>query len=232
MWAILSGIQGNLPAYQAVLEDIQQRSVTVENLYILGDFIGVNPDSEMLVEQIRYPTKNNLYPQVCRGWWEEQCLILHSLGATGEPTELIAKHGIDSTKQLWDAVSLETVQWLRNLDFGFVELDCLLIHGSTVSVSEELTPDTPPWQILDRLQRVGVNNLFCGRAGKVFDYSLQSANLTSTVTTLDKRQPRETLTIQDKRLIGVGSVGKELNKAVYTLYNPSNNLVEFRTVPY
>jgi len=232
MWAILSGIQGNLPAYQAVLEDIQQRSVTVENLYILGDFIGVNPDSEMLVEQIRYPTKNNLYPQVCRGWWEEQCLILHSLGATGEPTELIHKHGIDSTKQLWDAVSLETVQWLRNLDFGFVELDCLLIHGSSVSVSEELTPDTPPWQILDRLQRVGVNNLFCGRAGKVFDYSLQSANLTSTVTTLDKRQPRETLTIQDKRLIGVGSVGKELNKAVYTLYNPSNNCVEFITVPY
>ncbi|MFY7934020.1 MAG: metallophosphatase, partial [Microcystis aeruginosa] len=220
MWAILSGIQGNLPAYQAVLEDIQQRSVTVENLYILGDFIGVNPDSEMLVEQIRYPTKNNLYPQVCRGWWEEQCLILHSLGATGEPTELIDKHGIDSTKQLWDAVSLETVQWLRNLDFGFVELDCLLIHGSSVSVSEELTPDTPPWQILDRLQRVGVNNLFCGRAGKVFDYSLQSANLTSTVTTLDKRQPSQTLTIQDKRLIGVGSVGKELNKAVYTLYNP------------
>lgn len=39
MWAILSGIQGNLPAYQAVLADIQQRSVTVENLYILGDFI-------------------------------------------------------------------------------------------------------------------------------------------------------------------------------------------------
>lgn len=232
MWAILSGIQGNLPAYQAVLEDIQQRSVTVENLYILGDFIGVNPDSEMLVEQIRYPTKNNLYPQVCRGWWEEQCLILHSLGATGEPTELIDKHGIDSTKQLWDAVSLETVQWLRNLDFGFVELDCLLIHGSSVSVSEELTPDTPPWQILDRLQRVGVNNLFCGRAGKVFDYSLQSANLTSTVTTLDKRQPSQTLTIQDKRLIGVGSVGKELNKAVYTLYNPSNNCVEFITVPY
>ncbi|MDJ0546470.1 MAG: metallophosphoesterase family protein, partial [Microcystis sp. M53601_WE4] len=229
MWAILSGIQGNLPAYQAVLEDIQQRSVTVENLYILGDFIGVNPDSEMLVEQIRYPTKNNLYPQVCRGWWEEQCLILHSLGATGEPTELIDKHGIDSTKQLWDAVSLETVQWLRNLDFGFVELDCLLIHGSSVSVSEELTPDTPPWQILDRLQRVGVNNLFCGRAGKVFDYSLQSANLTSTVTTLDKRQPSQTLTIQDKRLIGVGNVGKELNKAVYTLYNPSNNCVEFRT---
>ncbi|MBD2117655.1 MULTISPECIES: metallophosphoesterase family protein [Microcystis] len=232
MWAILSGIQGNLPAYQAVLEDIQQRSVTVENLYILGDFIGVNPDSEMLVEQIRYPTKNNLYPQVCRGWWEEQCLILHSLGATGEPTELIHKHGIDSTKQLWDAVSLETVQWLRNLDFGFVELDCLLIHGSSVSVSEELTPDTPPWQILDRLQRVGVNNLFCGRAGQVFDYSLQSANLTSTVTTLDKRQPSQTLTIQDKRLIGVGSVGKELNKAVYTLYNPSNNCVEFITVPY
>jgi hypothetical protein len=72
--------------------------------------------------------------------------VSNSLGATGTPTELIDRYGIDSTKQLWDAVSLETVQWLRNLDFGFVELDCLLIHGSSVSVSEELTPDTSPWQ--------------------------------------------------------------------------------------
>jgi hypothetical protein len=186
----------------------------------------------MLVEQLRYPAENSLIPQVCRGWWEEQCLILHSLGATGTPTELIDRYGIDSTKQLWDAVSKETVQWLRNLDFGCVELDCLLIHGSSVSVSEELTPDSSPWQILDRLQRMGVNNLFCGRSGKVFDYSLQSANLTSTITTLEQPQPSQTLTIQDKRLIGVGSVGRELSQAVYTLYSPNSNCVEFRTVSY
>ncbi len=232
MWAILSGIEGNLSAYEAVMADIKRQSRYIEALYIIGDLVGPRQESEELVQRVKSQRRGKLAPMICKGWWEEQCLILHSLGATGEPTELIHKHGIDSTKQLWDAVSLETVQWLRNLDFGFVELDCLLIHGSSVSVSEELTPDTPPWQILDRLQRVGVNNLFCGRAGQVFDYSLQSANLTSTVTTLDKRQPSQTLTIQDKRLIGVGSVGKELNKAVYTLYNPSNNCVEFRTVPY
>ncbi len=27
------------------------------------------------------------------------------------------------------------VQWIRSLDFGFQELDCLLIHGSTLSYS-------------------------------------------------------------------------------------------------
>lgn len=232
MWAILSGIEGNLAAYQAVLKDIKRQPLKVEQLYILGDFIGINPESEVVVKLLRYPPNPELLPQICRGWWEEQCLILHSLGAIGEPKELINQYGVHVAKQLWETVSRDTVQWLRNLDFGFVELDCLLIHGSSVSISEKLTPKTSPWQILDRLQRMGVNNLFCGRSGQFFDYQIQDGTINSHLTTLDQQQQFQTLEMSHKRLIGVGNVGKEAHKAVYTLYNPNNNRVEFRTVLY
>lgn len=232
MWAILSGIHGNLTAYQAVLRDIKKNPFPIEQLYILGDFIGITPESEKLVQCLRFPAKNDLIPQVCRGWWEEQCLILQGLGATDEPTEFIQEYGINMTKQLWDAVSRETVQWIRDLDFGFVELDCLLIHGSSVSVSEELTPKTSPWQILDRLQRMEVNNLFCGRSGQVFEYHLQTGNVTNAVTTLETSSSHQTITVKEKRLIGVGNIGKEAKKAIYTLYNPNNNQITFKMVHY
>jgi hypothetical protein len=135
MWAILSGIEGNLAAYEAVIADIKRQRL-VEALYILGDLVGPTPESEKLVERVREPRRGELEPLVCKGWWEEQCLILHALGAVGEPTELMAQYGGDTVKLLWDNVSRPTVQWLRGLDFGFSELDCLLIHGTTVSVSE------------------------------------------------------------------------------------------------
>ncbi|EAM51189.1 hypothetical protein CWATWH0003_2786 [Crocosphaera watsonii WH 0003] len=37
MWAILSGIEGNIAAYEAVLADIKRQRIPVEGLYILGD---------------------------------------------------------------------------------------------------------------------------------------------------------------------------------------------------
>ena len=37
MWAILSGIEGNIAAYEAVLADLNRQRVEVEALYILGD---------------------------------------------------------------------------------------------------------------------------------------------------------------------------------------------------
>jgi len=86
MWAILSGIEGNLKAYEAVLDDIKRQRVRVEELYILGDLVGINPDCDKLVERLQKPRQGELLPQVCTGWWEEQCFILHAIGATSEPT--------------------------------------------------------------------------------------------------------------------------------------------------
>jgi hypothetical protein len=231
MWAILSGIEGNLAAYEAILADLK-RQQSVEELYILGDLVSTRAESDKVVQRVRYPRSGELQPQVCIGWWEEQCFNLHGLGTTAEATELLNRYGGDAVKLLWQSISRETVQWLRGLDFGFFELDCLLIHGSSVSVSDELAPETPPWQVLDRLQRFGANNLFCGRSGRVFEYQLQSGSVATSVTTLEVKQPIQTITVPKWRVIGVGNVGKETGKATYTLYNPNTDKVEFKTIFY
>jgi hypothetical protein len=121
MWAILSGIEGNIGAYEAVLADIKRQQVTVEEIYILGDVVAANSDSEKVIQRIQNPIPGELEPQVCIGWWEEQCFALHGLGSTAEPTELIDSFGKETVKLLWDSVSRETVQWLRNCHFGFFE---------------------------------------------------------------------------------------------------------------
>lgn len=39
MWAMLSEIEGNIAAYEAMLADIKRQRIPVEALYILGDII-------------------------------------------------------------------------------------------------------------------------------------------------------------------------------------------------
>ncbi len=229
-WAILSGIEGNLAAYEAVLAEIKR--LPVEALYILGDLIAPTATSEQVVKRLQSPRNGEPEPQICQGWWEEQILILHGLGRTGEPTELIERYGIQTTKTLWDAVPRSTVDWIRGLDFGFFELDCLLIHGSSVSTSDELTPETPPIHLLDRLLRMDANLLFCGRSGLAFQCEIQQAQITSTLTTLSQTAAPQATVVSPRQVIGVGNVGRNPGQATYTLYNPYNGQVEFRTVRY
>lgn len=236
-WALLSGIEGNLTAYEAVLADLKRQRSPIDELYILGDLVGATPDSEALVQRVRSPRRSEPTAQVCPGWWEEQCFILHGVSAQTEAPELIANYGGDTVKRLWDCVPRETVRWLRSLDFGFFELDSLLIHGSTVGVDDPLTPQTSPIIMLDRLMRSEANNLFCGRSGLAFEYELQSGTVTTDVMTLDQqlsdqKPVSKSNTIRDRRVIGVGNVGRSPGKATYTLYHPGSNQVEFRTVRY
>ncbi|PAX49105.1 metallophosphatase [Brunnivagina elsteri] len=233
MWAILSGIEGNLAAYNAVMTDIYRQSRNLEAVYILGDVVGATPESEAVMERIRNPQQGEFEPLVCKGWWEEQCLILYGLGAVGEPTELLVKYGGDTVKALAESVSRDTVQWIRGLDFGFFELDCLLLHGSPLGVEEELTPETPAILMCDRISRMQANNLFCGRSGLTFNYQLQAGSINSTVTTLDIPVSTQTLSVTTLRqIIGVGNVGRIPGKVSYTLYHPTSNKVEFKQLSY
>ena len=231
-WAILSGINGNLPAYKAVLTDIKRLRCEVEALYILGDLIGLHPQCEALVQRVRQPQKDELEPQICIGWWEEQCFNLYGLGSDPEAKELLEQVGSAGVEQFWQSVPRETMQWLRSLHFGFFERDCLLIHGSTVGYHDVLTPETPPMQLLDRLLRAEANTLFCGRSGLAFQLQIPEGAVTSTITTLDAPAQTMTQTVRDRQIVGVGNVGREPGKATYTLYSPYTNAVSFRTVRY
>ncbi len=231
-WAILSGIEGNLTAYEAVLADIKRQRHPVSSLYLLGDVVGPHPESEALVQRIQKQRRGELEPQVCLGWWEEQCLILYGLGRISEPTALIEKYGMPMVKTLWDSVSRQTVEWLRSLEFGIYELDCLLIHGSSVGVEDTLTPETPVQILLDRLLRFGANNLFCGRSGLAFQYEIKESAIASTVQTLNHAGQTQAVTVAARQIVGVGNVGRAAGEATYTLYDPGTNRVQFQTVRY
>jgi len=211
-----------------VLADLKRLRCGVEALYILGDLIGPHPQCEALVQRVQQPRQHELTPQVCIGWWEEQCFNLHGMGSDPEATELLEQVGADGVERLWKSVSRQTVQWLRSLDFGFFELDCLLIHGSTVGCHDVLTPETPPMQLLDRLLRADANTLFCGRSGQTFHLQIPAGAVTSTVTTLDAPTQIRTQTVRDRQVVGVGSVGRAPGKVTYTLYNPYSNAVSFQ----
>jgi len=71
IWAVLSGIEGNLAAYEAVLADIKRQRQLVEELYILGDVIAPISESEKVIQRVRSPQPYEPKPQVCQGWWEE-----------------------------------------------------------------------------------------------------------------------------------------------------------------
>ena len=60
MWAILSGIEGNIAAYEAVLADLKRQRIDVEALYILGDMVAANPDSETVIKRIQNPLPGEL----------------------------------------------------------------------------------------------------------------------------------------------------------------------------
>lgn len=231
-WAILSGIAGNLTAYEAVLTDLKRQRHKVSALFLIGDVVGPHPEGEALVQRLQKTRHGELEPQVCMGWWEEQCLTLHGLGRTGEPTALIEKYGMPMVKTLWDSVSRQTVEWVRSLEFGIYELDCLLIHGSSVGVDDTLTPDTPVEILLDRLLRFGANNLFCGRSGLAFQYEIKEGAIASTTQTLNSPAQTQSVTVAARQIVGVGNVGQIAGEATYTLYNPGTNHVQFQTVRY
>jgi hypothetical protein len=231
-WAIAAGIEGNLTAYEAVLKDLRQLRVQIDALYLLGNVIGPRLDCAKVIDRIQHPRSGEPHPVVCQGWWEEQCLILHGLGRTGEPTQMFERYGKAMAKTLWDAIPRDYVEWIRNLEFGFAELDCLLIHGSALGVDDELTPKTSVITIIDRLNRMGVNHLFCARSGQAFEYKIQQGSLQTQVQTLDQSPVVQSVQLRPKRLIGVGNVGQAKGQATYVLYNPGNDELQFKTVKY
>lgn len=231
-WAILSGIEGNLAAYEAVLADIQQQRHVVSTLYILGDVIGLQGNNQAILRRLQSPCSGELEPQICIGWWEEQCFSLHGFSGLPDAPELMAQFGGDGVEHLWNSVSREDVQWLRSLHFGFHELDCLLIHGSTVSYADELTPTTRPITLCDRLIRADANTLFCGRSGLAFECQVTPSQLRSTVITLEGIQEPQEQGKTPRRVVGVGSVGRSPGHATYALYSPNTNAVTFKTIDY
>jgi len=81
VWALISGLRGDLEAYEALLKNLR-RHRGVDTLFVLGDLIGPGRDCNPLLDRLQYPRRGELTPECIYGWWEEQ--LLAERGFRGE----------------------------------------------------------------------------------------------------------------------------------------------------
>ena len=218
-WALISGLQGNLDLYETIQQDLK-RHRGVANLFVLGDLVGPHQNCNALLERLRRPKTGDLKPDCIYGWWEEQLLAERGYRGERKADELRQLHGEQAVADLQEAVSEDHVNWLASLQFGFIELDCALIHGSSADVGDQLDDKTSPLILLDRLTRLDVNRLFTARSQKQFTVELTGGGVHSKV--VDHAAEHELDQVVPKRtIIGIGSGYK------YTIYDPATDKVEF-----
>ncbi|SDP16197.1 protein phosphatase [Paenibacillus sp. yr247] len=138
--AIISDIHGNMPAYEAVMKDIQHRDVT--QIICLGDLVGKGPHSERIVDRVRESCE-----VVIMGNWDD---------FIGNRT--------DDPILLWQQARLgkERLTYLKGLPFcyefwmsgKFVRL----FHASPRSVYERIQP----WDSMESRLSMFESSEMCG----------------------------------------------------------------------
>jgi len=218
-WALVSGLQGDLALYEAIQRDLRQLG-RVDTLFVLGDLIGPDRDANALLDRLQDPHRGELAPQCIYGWWEDQ--LLAECGYRGErrADPLRLQFGQAAVEALEQAVDPGHLAWLAALQFGFIELDCALLHGSSADVGDSLGPDSSPLLLLDRLTRMDVNRLFTARSGQQFRLELTGGGIASQVQDLEgQRQQQQS--VPQRQVIGIGA------GVHYTLYDPGSDRLDF-----
>ena len=221
-WALLSGPCGDLDLYERIQSDLKKKQ-GVAHLFVLGDMVSPDRDCNALLSRLRQPKRGDLQPNCIYGWWEEQLLAEYGYRGDQKPESLEGDHDPSTFVNLRAAVSQDHLNWLASLQFGFVELDCGLIHGSSADVGDCLLENTSPLILLDRLTRLDVNRLFTARSGQQFRLQLTSGQIQSKVVDPLGETAQEH-TVPKRSVIGIGS------GVNYTLYDPASDHIEFLTV--
>ena len=179
-WALVSGLQEDLDLYERIQAKLQQQR-GIAYLFVLGDLIGPDRNCNALLTCLRQSKPSDLSPKCIYGWWEDQFLGEKDYCGDCRAESIREDHGDQAVRQLIDAVDDSQLNWLASLQYGFIELDCALIHGSSADVADQLTPYTSPLIFLDRLTRLDVNRLFTARGKQQFRLELTGGEIHSKV---------------------------------------------------
>ena len=221
-WALVSGLRGDLDLYERIQSDLKKQRGTA-HLFVLGDMISPDHNCDALLTRLRRPKLGDLQPNCIYGWWEEQLLIDYGYRGDQKPDVRNKPDGATTMQHLREAVSQDHLNWLASLQFGFIELDCGLIHGSSADVGDQLKDTTSPLILLDRLTRLDVNRLFTARSGQQFRLTLTGGQIQSNVKDPTGEQQNEQA-VPKRSVVGIGSGTN------YTLYDPASDRIEFLSV--
>jgi hypothetical protein len=219
-WALISGLRGDLEAYEAIQAELLHTR-RVDTLFVLGDVIGPERDCNALLKRLQQPRRGELEPQCLCGWWEDQLLAERGHRGGRRADALRLSQGEAAVDALLRAVDLGQMGWLAALQFGFIERDCVLLHGSSAAVDDSLGPDSSPLLLLDRLTRLDVNRLFTARSGRQFRLELSGGGIESQLQDLEGQRHHQQ-SVPQRQVIGIGAGVR------YTLYDPGSDRLDFR----
>ncbi len=167
--AVISEVHANLPALEAVLEDIHRHSI--DTILNLGDFVGYGPFPNEVVKRLAKPEIRNIlgnYDHKVLTWNEKK----EKWKQTKSPQKWLA------FDWAFAHLSNESREFLEGLPQKRRILESnqriLMVHGSPASPNEHLGPDTPD----DRLQILGSNTkadiVLCGHSHIPFERRIAS----------------------------------------------------------
>ena len=218
-WALISGLRGDLEAYEAIQAELRHTR-RVDTLFVLGDVIGPERDCNALLQRLQHPRRGELEPQCLYGWWEDQLLAERGYRGQRRADALRLGQGETAIDALLQAVDPAYMDWLAGLQLGFVELGCALLHGSSVAVDDSLGPNSSPLFLLDRLNRMDVNRLFTARSGRQFRLELSGGGIESQVRDLEGQRHHQQ-SVPPRQVIGIGA------GIHYTVYDPGSDRLDF-----
>ncbi|MBB1642671.1 MULTISPECIES: metallophosphoesterase family protein [Sphingobacterium] len=180
--AFFSDIHANLPAFEAMLQDMDQQKP--DSVYCLGDLIGYHIWPNEVIAEIR---RRNI--ATIAG---NHDLKVHGL----ETTEQDLKEG--GKKYAYHIINDGNRSYLKSLPAHIKleyqqnsdKLNLVLAHGSTRKVDEYVLADTDEAYVLDMMLEADADLLFVGHSHKPYHRVIQAADN------------------KFKHVINTGSVGK------------------------
>jgi diadenosine tetraphosphatase ApaH/serine/threonine PP2A family protein phosphatase len=143
--ALLSDVHGNLPAFEAVLADVETQSA--DEVWCLGDLVGYGAQPDGCVELARARCDMSLAGN-------------HDLVVTGDiPIEDFSSSAAAAARWTQENIAAETVEYLRGLEASEPEREPALFHAS---------PRDPVWEyVLSGWQADECMDLMEARVGAI-----------------------------------------------------------------
>ena len=167
--AFLSDIHSNLPALEAVLDDIA--STGVDARYVLGDLVGYAPWPNEVLERLqdeRIPTVMGNYDEGT-GFDADECGCAYTNPiekALGDASFAWTKEHVSEANKAW----LRTLQ--REIRFEADGLRVLLVHGSPRRINEYLYEDKPDSTFARIAADAKADLIVCGHTHRPYEKSV------------------------------------------------------------
>ena len=215
-YAIIADIHSNLVAFEAVLQDVENRG-GIDEIWCLGDIVGYGPEPHACIELLR--SYNHL------------CVVgNHDLAAVNQID--ISSFNVDAAEaNKWTSGQLteEDREYLQSLPQTLIVGDFTLAHGS---------PRNPIWEYLLSVDAAESSFAFCEtryclvghtHIPLVFEYSDGGAS----ILTYSKEAA---IKLGDNNLIinpgGIGQPRDRDPRASYALYDDEEGMISIHRVEY